>query len=253
MPRRGRVQYRFLLPLRPRFCRAVACLTVQFSRAAVLPAACPSLLRTLYVIRASVWISRVRRPLASPSNFKRLVSFLNLRKSTKISFAGTRKTDEIPLNVAPAMGKRRPDRLRRCRALCGNRRDLSALSHPGQRQGDKRAAGLHVLQRSDVEVPRTLAAELRQYQSRSGRIRSLQKLCERTLCSRSTRAFTIHPNGETVSTKISSITRAIFARIQLRNLINVFSENAPALEWCEKSLPESGEEVAPTPPQLSVA
>ena len=29
------------------------------------------------------------------------------------------------------MGKRRPDRIRRCRALCGDRRDFSALSHPG--------------------------------------------------------------------------------------------------------------------------
>ena len=85
-------------------------------------------------------------------------------------------------------GKHRPDRLRRCRALCGNRRDLSALSHPGQRQGDKRAAGLHVLQRSDVEVAELSQPNFDNIKAGSGRIRSLQKLCEPTCCSRSTRS-----------------------------------------------------------------
>ena len=45
------------------------------------------------------------------------MNFLNLRKSAKISLAGIRKTDEIRLKLAPAVGKCRPDRFRGCR-LC---------------------------------------------------------------------------------------------------------------------------------------
>ena len=47
------------------------------------------------------------------------MNFLNLRKSAKISLAGIRKTDEIRLKLAPAVGKRRPDRFRSCCAVVG--------------------------------------------------------------------------------------------------------------------------------------
>lgn len=144
------------------------------------------------------------------------------------------------------MGKRRPDRLRHCRTLCGDRCDYSALSHPGQRQGDKRATGLHVLKRSDVEVPRTFAAGLRKDQSRSGRIRSVQKLCEpHAVCVRRNPERLRHTRMVKQFQRGSQIPHALSLRGNDPGLRqDVFSEDACVIERYEKALPELAEELA---------
>src|SRR5215813_1160840 len=60
--------------------------------------------------RPRICFSRTRRWAGSPNNFKRLVNFLNLRKNAKIPLAGIGETDEIPVQLALEVGKRRPDR-----------------------------------------------------------------------------------------------------------------------------------------------
>ena len=200
----------------------------------------------------------MRRPLASPSSFKRLSELPEpSARARRYPSPGLQKTDEIPNRAGTQQWGKRPPRssppLPRFVRYCVI---FQLYLIRGNAHRDKRAAGWHVPQRSDVETP-TFAAQLRQYQSRSGRIRSLQKLCSPMLFAfgRDPQRLRYRQNGETVSTKISSITCVHICEDTTPEFDKMYFPKMRQLSpKCARSCcPKLAEEVVPMLPQLSVA
>ena len=76
------------------------------------------------------------------------------------------------------MGKRRPDRIRRCRALCGDRRDFSALSHPGNANETSARQVYMSYSEATLKYPELSQPIFDKIKADPVEVRSLQKLCE---------------------------------------------------------------------------